>query len=80
LSRAEKMGEMLRRALQKTPSTRTILIADDERPLADALSATLDQEGLQTVVTYDGEEALTIARALRPDLILLDQDAWQIRC
>jgi signal transduction histidine kinase len=48
------------------------LIADDEEALASAIAATLDLEGLQTIVTYDGEQALVLARALQPDLILLD--------
>ncbi|MBN1810403.1 MAG: hybrid sensor histidine kinase/response regulator [Anaerolineae bacterium] len=50
----------------------TILIADDERALASAIAAMLNHEGLETVVAYDGEEALRQARELIPDLILLD--------
>jgi signal transduction histidine kinase len=51
---------------------RTVLIADDDEALADAIAATLDLEGLNTVVAHDGEKALALARALQPDLILLD--------
>ena len=51
---------------------RTVLIADDDAALADAIAATLDLEGLHTVVANDGEKALALARALQPDLILLD--------
>ncbi len=51
---------------------RTVLIAEDERSLAAAIAATLDLEGLETVVTHDGEQALALARALQPDLVLLD--------
>ena len=50
----------------------TVLIADDEEALATAIAATLDLEGLQAVVTHNGEQALVLARALHPDLILLD--------
>ncbi len=61
---------------EKGPQARhlkqTVLIADDEKALAEAIAATLDLEGLETVVTHDGEEALVLARALQPDLILLD--------
>jgi len=49
-----------------------ILIADDEVPLAEAIAATLDLEGLQTVVAYNGNQTLEMARMLQPDLILLD--------
>jgi signal transduction histidine kinase len=51
---------------------RTVLIADDDEALADAIAATLDLEGLHTVTAHDGEKALALARALQPDLILLD--------
>jgi signal transduction histidine kinase len=51
---------------------RTVLIADDDRQLAEAIAATLDTEGLETVVAHDGKGALSLARALRPDVILLD--------
>lgn len=51
---------------------RMVLVADDEKPLAEAIAATLDTEGLETVVTYDGEQALALARSLRPDVVLLD--------
>ena len=51
---------------------RTVLIADDDKALASAIAATLDLEGLETVVVHDGEQALALARALHPDLILLD--------
>ncbi len=51
---------------------RTVLIADDDKAVAEAIAATLDMKGLQTIVAHDGEEALTLARALQPDLIILD--------
>lgn len=50
----------------------TILIADDEAPLARALATMLGKEGLKTVIAADGDEALELARAIQPDLILLD--------
>lgn len=49
-----------------------VLIVEDEMLLAEAMSATLDIEGLQTVIAHDGPQALTLARELHPDLILLD--------
>lgn len=50
----------------------TVLIAEDEPLLAQAIAATLDLEGLETVVSQDGQDALSLARGLLPDLILLD--------
>jgi signal transduction histidine kinase len=51
---------------------RQVLIVEDEEVLAKAIAATLDLEGLQTTVAHDGDQALTLAQAVRPDLILLD--------
>lgn len=50
----------------------TVLIAEDEVMLAKAIAATLDLEGLHTVLAHDGEDALKAARRLMPDVILLD--------
>ncbi len=53
-------------------SKRTVLIADDDKALAEAIAVTLGMKGLRTIVANDGERALTLACALQPDLILLD--------
>ncbi len=50
----------------------TVLIADDDEALGRAIAATLDLEGLETIVTHDGDQALALSRALHPDLVLLD--------
>jgi signal transduction histidine kinase len=57
---------------QNEERKQTVLIADDDRALVGAIAAALDHSGLQTIMTYDGEQALALARALQPDLILLD--------
>jgi signal transduction histidine kinase len=55
-------------------SGRMVLVVDDEAALAEAVAVTLDMniEGLQTVIAHGGDEALVLARALKPDLIFLD--------
>ncbi len=55
-----------------THNHHTVLIAEDDALLAEAIAATLDLEGLETVVTHNGKEALSLARKLLPDLVLLD--------
>ncbi|MBI4636458.1 MAG: response regulator [Candidatus Rokubacteria bacterium] len=50
----------------------TILLVDDDRDIVDLLVSTLQPEGFALLTACDGEEALRIARAQRPDLILLD--------
>lgn len=49
-----------------------VLIVDDEHNIVDILKANLEREGYQTAAAYDGAQALEMALALKPDLILLD--------
>ncbi len=63
---------MAEHQLQPEEPRRQVLIVEDEELLAKAIAATLDLEGLHTVVAHDGDQALAVARTVRPDLILLD--------
>jgi DNA-binding response OmpR family regulator len=49
-----------------------ILIADDNRETADALSAFLRMHGHQTEAVYDGNSACSRADAFAPDCALID--------
>ncbi len=49
-----------------------ILIVEDEPNLADVLEAYARQEGFHCEKAADGHTALTLYRASRPDLVLLD--------
>jgi DNA-binding response OmpR family regulator len=51
---------------------KTILIVDDEERLLRLVQAYLEQEGFRILTAKDGREALTSARAEKPDLIVLD--------
>ena len=53
-------------------ASRRVLLAEDDRLLRKAAEATLRREGFTVFTAADGEEALRVARAERPDLILLD--------
>jgi two-component system phosphate regulon response regulator PhoB len=53
----------------------TILLVEDDRPLAELLSFHLTRAGYQVLQTGDGHDALEMARAEKPDLVLLD---WMI--
>ncbi|PWC33358.1 response regulator [Azospirillum sp. TSO35-2] len=60
-----------------------ILIAEDEDEIADIIRAYLEREGFRTVHAANGEVALSLHRALKPDLVLLDVsmprlDGWQV--
>lgn len=49
-----------------------ILIAEDESAIREGLCALLESEGYSVRAAVDGEEALLLFRAHRPDLVLLD--------
>jgi uncharacterized protein (TIGR02266 family) len=53
-------------------STWRILVADDEPPVRRMILDTLGELPASIITAQDGEEALRLARAERPDLILLD--------
>jgi CheY-like chemotaxis protein len=50
----------------------TILIVDDDPDIVRLLTMTLRPEGYRLLSASDGNAALEIARAVRPDLLLLD--------
>ncbi|MFP3916546.1 response regulator YycF [Lysinibacillus telephonicus] len=52
--------------------TKTILVVDDEKPIADILQFNLVKEGYQVICAYDGDEALEKIEEQQPDLMLLD--------
>ncbi len=58
--------------LRKTPGGKTVLIVDDDEAILDLLTFLVRREGFKTEGAADGEQALRKARALCPDLLLLD--------
>jgi DNA-binding response OmpR family regulator len=50
----------------------TILIVEDDKTLLDVLKYNLLKEGYGVVIAVDGVQALEVARAEKPDLIVLD--------
>jgi DNA-binding response OmpR family regulator len=49
-----------------------ILVVDDEQSIVDVLTYNLAKAGHQPIVARDGEAALRLAHAERPDLMILD--------
>jgi CheY-like chemotaxis protein len=50
----------------------TVLLCDNEEPLRALARAALDGSGYEIAEARDGDEAVERARALRPDVIVLD--------
>ena len=51
---------------------KTVLLADDDADLVDVLAARLRAGGYEVLCAHDGEEALRLATAERPQVIILD--------
>jgi two-component system response regulator VanR len=51
-----------------------VLIAEDERRLADAIARGLRREGMAVDLAPDGSDALMKARVVRYDVVVLDRD------
>jgi CheY-like chemotaxis protein len=49
-----------------------VLVADDEKVIADTLAIILNQNGYDATAVYTGTEAVERARSSRPDLIISD--------
>jgi CheY-like chemotaxis protein len=52
--------------------SRRILVVDDNKDAAFTLSMLLKATGNETILAYDGLEALAAAEQFRPEMILLD--------
>jgi CheY-like chemotaxis protein len=49
-----------------------VLVADDERVIADTLAMILNQGGFQARAVYSGEQALELAPEFEPDMLITD--------
>ena len=50
----------------------TILVVDDEAAISEAVRARLSNEGFRVLLAADGPQALEVAEAEQPDLVVLD--------
>jgi DNA-binding response OmpR family regulator len=60
-----------------------ILVADDDKNIAELLRLYLEKEGFSVMIALDGEEAIAKFTPENPDLVLLDimmpkLDGWQV--
>ena len=67
LARSEK-----KESARPTGDAKKILVVDDERDIADAVSALLIGAGYDVLLAHDGMEAVDTALLEQPDLILMD--------
>jgi signal transduction histidine kinase/CheY-like chemotaxis protein len=80
---ASPASEPFEQPLASTETMQTILVIDDDAATRELLARTLAREGLRVVAASSGEEGLSKARELRPNLITLDVllggiDGWSV--
>jgi DNA-binding response OmpR family regulator len=51
---------------------RTVVVIEDEAPIASAVAARLRSEGFRVEIAADGPSGVELCQALRPDLVVLD--------
>jgi DNA-binding response OmpR family regulator len=49
-----------------------VLVADDERVIADTLAIILNQSGFEAIAVYNGEKAVEMAKTFQPDMLISD--------
>jgi CheY-like chemotaxis protein len=49
-----------------------VLVADDERVIADTLAMILNQSGFEARAVYSGEKAVELAPEFKPDMLISD--------
>ncbi|MBC7932135.1 MAG: response regulator transcription factor [Rubrivivax sp.] len=69
--------------MERTPSKRPILIAEDDKKTTSLLSTYLEREGFSTITAHDGREALELVRRHDPVFVILDLmlphvDGWEV--
>ena len=60
----------------------TIMVVEDNEPSRDVLGRRLERRGYRVVLAADGQQAVSVAHAEKPDLILMDLglpiiDGWE---
>jgi DNA-binding NtrC family response regulator len=58
--------------MSEAKNRQRVLVADDERVIADTLAMILNQSGFETRVAYSGEQAVEIAIVFHPEMLISD--------
>ena len=58
--------------MQENSAKPKVLVADDERVIADTLTMILNQSGFEARAVYSGERALEMAASFVPDMMISD--------
>ena len=59
-------------SMVSTATKPRVLVADDERVIADTLAMILNQSGFEALAVYSGEKALELASTFQPQMLISD--------
>jgi CheY-like chemotaxis protein len=62
----------IQESMPETTAKPKVLVADDERVIADTLAMILNQSGFDARAVYSGEKALELASTFAPDMLISD--------
>jgi CheY-like chemotaxis protein len=58
--------------MAENPAKPKVLVADDERVIADSLAMILNQSGFEARAVYSGEKVLELVSSFAPDMLISD--------
>ncbi len=58
--------------MSETTTKPRVLVADDERVIADTLVIILNQAGFEATAAYSGTSAVSLAETMKPDMLISD--------
>ena len=58
--------------MPENPAKPKVLVADDERVIADSLAMILNQRGFEARAVYSGEKVLELVSSFEPDMLISD--------
>jgi len=64
--------QSVKEIMPETNGKPKVLVADDERVIADTLAMILNQSGFEARAVYSGEKALELVPIFRPDMLISD--------
>jgi CheY-like chemotaxis protein len=65
-------GRKRKKRMSNNQAKPKVLVADDERVIADTLAIILNQSGFEATAVYSGEKAVEAAKLLKPDMLISD--------
>ena len=67
-----RLQKCIQESMAENPAKPKVLVADDERVIADSLAMILNQSGFEARAVYSGEKVLELVSSFAPDMLISD--------